>query len=44
MCLEVVPELVSCEHHHVKQLLDLRVSCLGFGQHFADVIHEPLDR
>jgi hypothetical protein len=29
--LEVVLELAPCEHHRVEQLLDLRVSCLGFG-------------
>jgi hypothetical protein len=29
--LEVVPELESCEHHRVKQLLDLGIPCLGLG-------------
>jgi hypothetical protein len=41
--LEVVPELAPCEHHCLEHLLDLRVACLGLGQHFADVIHGPLD-
>jgi hypothetical protein len=41
--LEIVTELASCEHHRVEQLLDLRVSRLGLGQHLADVVYKPLD-
>jgi hypothetical protein len=40
--LEVVSKLAPREHHRIEQLLDLRVSCLGLGQHLADVIHRPL--
>jgi hypothetical protein len=43
MSLEVVAEFASREYHHVKQLLDLWVARLGFGQDFADVVHRPLD-
>jgi hypothetical protein len=41
--LKVVPELAMHEHYRVEQLLDLRVPRLGLGQHFADVVHGPLD-
>jgi hypothetical protein len=41
--LEVVTELAPCKHHRVEELLDLRVSRLGLGQHLADVVHGPLD-
>jgi hypothetical protein len=44
MSLEVVAEFAPREDHYVKQLLDLRVACLGFGQDFADVVHQPLNR
>jgi hypothetical protein len=42
--LEVVLKLALCEHHRVEQLLDLRVTRLGLGQHLTDVIHRLLDR
>jgi hypothetical protein len=43
MSLEVVGEFAPREDHCVKQLLDLRVARLGFGQDFTDVVHRPLD-
>jgi hypothetical protein len=43
MSLEVVAEFASREYHCVKQLLDLWVARLGFGQDFTDVVHRPLD-
>jgi hypothetical protein len=42
--LEVVAEFASREDHCVKQLLDLWVARLGFGQDFADIVHRLLDR
>jgi hypothetical protein len=42
MRLEVVEEFAPREYHCVKQLLDLWVARLGFGQDFADVVHRPL--
>jgi hypothetical protein len=44
MSLEVVAEFAPHEDHCVKQLLDLWVACLGFGQDIADVVHGPLNR
>jgi hypothetical protein len=41
--LEVVLQLAPREHHCVEQLLDLRIPCLGLGQHLADVVHRPVD-
>jgi hypothetical protein len=43
MGLKVVAKIASCEHHRVDQFLDLRVTCLGFGQHLAGVVYRPLD-
>jgi hypothetical protein len=43
MSLEVVAELAPHEDHRVKQLLDLRITCLRFGQNLADVVDRPLD-
>ena len=44
MRLEVVAQLAPSQAHCIEQLLDLWVSCLGFRQHFTDVVHRPLDR
>jgi hypothetical protein len=44
MSLEVVVEFAPREDHCVKQLLDLWVARLGFGQDLANVVHRPLDR
>jgi hypothetical protein len=38
-----VVKLAPCEHHRVEQLLDLRVTRLGLGQHLADVVNRSLD-
>jgi hypothetical protein len=43
MGLEVVVKFAPCEDHYVEQILDLQVTRLGFGQHFADAVHWPLD-
>jgi hypothetical protein len=44
MSFEVVPEFAPREDHCVKQLLDLWVARLGFGQDLTHVVHRPLDR
>jgi hypothetical protein len=43
MGLKVVAKFAPREHHCIEQLLDLRVTRLGFKQHLADVVHMPLD-
>jgi hypothetical protein len=34
-----VEKLAPCEHHRIEQLLDLRVTRLGLGQHLVDVVY-----
>jgi hypothetical protein len=38
-----VAKLAPREHHRVEQLLDLRVTRLGLGQHLAEVVNRSLD-
>ena len=44
MGLEVVTQLAPSQDYRVQQFLDMRIPCLGLGQHFADVVHRPLDK
>ena len=43
MGLGVVAQLAPGQNHRVQQLLNLWIVCLSFRQHFADVVHRPLD-
>ena len=40
---EVVLQLASGENHGIDQLLNLRVSYLGFREHLADEVDRSLD-
>jgi hypothetical protein len=41
--LEVVTQLPGCNENRIKQLIHLRVPCLGFMEDFAYVVDWSLD-
>jgi hypothetical protein len=43
MSLEVVAQLPGSDEYCIKQLVDFQISCLGFVEDLADVVHRALD-